>query len=148
MARPVGAVKGLLTQAVRRALDPAQRAGHQTGMIIYKIFQATEWAELDRCGTTAGAPIDLVDGYVHFSTAEQAAETAAKHFTGQEGLMLLGVDTDRLGDKLKWETSRNDQLFPHLYRELRIEDVVWARALPLVDGVHQFPVDPDETLPE
>ncbi|MFL4468408.1 DUF952 domain-containing protein [Tateyamaria armeniaca] len=108
-------------------------------MLIYKIFRANEWAALRREGTTAGAPIDITDGYVHFSTAAQASETAAKHFAGVDNLFLIAVEADALGDALKWEVSRGDALFPHLYREMRIADVHWAQPLPLVDGVHQFP---------
>ncbi|WP_298839066.1 DUF952 domain-containing protein [uncultured Roseobacter sp.] len=108
-------------------------------MIIYKIFRASEWADLRANGETAGAPIDVTDGYVHFSTAEQAAETAAKHFADEDDLMLLGVETDRLGDALRWEPSRGGQLFPHLYRALRLEDVAWAQPLPLSAGRHAFP---------
>ena len=108
----------------------ASRAEAITGaMLIYKIFRSDEWAALRRDGQTVGAPIDVADGYVHFSTAEQAAETAAKHFAGAEVLYLLAVETNTLGDAL----------FPHLYRELRISDVLWAQPLPLKDGVHQFP---------
>ncbi|WP_298914911.1 DUF952 domain-containing protein [uncultured Roseobacter sp.] len=114
-------------------------------MMIYKIFRADEWAELRAKGETTGAPIDVSDGYVHFSTSSQAAETAAKHFAGQDGLMLLAVETDRLGDDLKWEVSRGDQLFPHLYRVLRLDDVVWAQPLPLKDGLHLFPAGLEET---
>ncbi|GAA6199240.1 DUF952 domain-containing protein [Aquicoccus sp. SU-CL01552] len=110
-------------------------------MLIYKIFRAEEWAALQQAGESAGAPVDLADGFVHFSTAEQAAETAAKHFAGEEGLMLLACDADALGDALKWEVSRGGAKFPHLYRELRITDVLWARPLPLEDGVHRFPED-------
>lgn len=108
-------------------------------MLIYKIFRAPEWATLRRDGATAGAPIDVTDGYVHFSTSDQAAETAARYFAGVEDLFLIAVETDRLGDDLKWEPSRGGALFPHLYRDLRIADVHWAQPLPLVDGVHQFP---------
>jgi uncharacterized protein (DUF952 family) len=108
-------------------------------MLIYKIFRTVEWQDLRRTGETAGAPIDLADGYVHFSTAAQAAETAAKHFAGAEGLFLIAVDAEAAGDALKWEKSRNDDLFPHLYRKLSMEDVVWAQPLPLKDGAHQFP---------
>jgi uncharacterized protein (DUF952 family) len=108
-------------------------------MKIYKIFRAEEWALLRTEKSTTGAPIDVADGYVHFSTAAQAQETADKHFTGQGGLFLLGCDTDVMGDALKWEVSRGDEKFPHLYRELRLEDVEWAQPLPLVDGRHQLP---------
>lgn len=113
-------------------------------MLIFKIFRADEWAALRASGETAGAPIDVADGYVHFSTAPQAAETAAKHFAGEDDLMLLAVDTDTLGADLKWEVSRGDQLFPHLYRVLRMQDVVWAQPLPLIGGVHQFPAGLEE----
>jgi uncharacterized protein (DUF952 family) len=108
-------------------------------MLIYKIFRADEWAELQSQSVTKGAPIDIADGYVHFSTAEQARETAAKHFAGEDGLILLALDSDALGDDLKWEPSRGGALFPHLYRELHLSDVLWDKPLPIVDGIHQFP---------
>ena len=108
-------------------------------MLIYKIFRADEWAALQQAGETAGAPIDLADGFVHFSTAAQAAETAAKHFAGEDGLMLIACDADAMGEALKWEVSRGGAEFPHLYRTLRMADVVWARPLPLEGGTHRFP---------
>jgi uncharacterized protein (DUF952 family) len=120
----------------------AENGQGMTGaMLIYKIFRDNEWAALQQQGETAGAPIDLADGYVHFSTAVQAAETAAKHFAGAQGLVLLALDSDAMGDALKWEPSRGGALFPHLYRALRLDEVIWARPLPLLDGVHQFPDD-------
>lgn len=108
-------------------------------MLIFKILRADEWATLRADGQSPGAPIDVADGYVHFSTAEQAAETAAKHFKGAENLTLLAVEADDLGEALKWEVSRGGDLFPHLYRELRLADVLWSEPLPLVEGIHQFP---------
>jgi len=108
-------------------------------MLIYKILRSDEWAALRAHGETAGAPIDVSDGFVHFSTAEQAPETAARHFVGAQGLVLLALDADALGDSLKWETSRGGALFPHLYGLLRLSDVLWHADLPLVDGVHRFP---------
>jgi uncharacterized protein (DUF952 family) len=108
-------------------------------MMIYKILTADQWATLRRDGQTAGAPVDLVDGYVHFSTAAQARETAAKHFAGRDGLVLAAVDADRLGEALRWEPSRGGALFPHLYGPLRLADVAWSAPLPLRDGVHDFP---------
>lgn len=110
-------------------------------MLIYKIFKADEWAALQAKGNTLGAPIDLADGFVHFSTAEQAGETAAKHFAGMDGLMLLALDGDAMDEALKWEVSRGGAQFPHLYRTLRLDEVLWAKPLPLVDGLHQFPDD-------
>ncbi|WP_170400183.1 DUF952 domain-containing protein [Ruegeria arenilitoris] len=110
-------------------------------MLIYKIFRASEWAILQDQGASDGAPIDVSDGYVHFSTAEQAAETAAKHFAGVEGLILLACDADAMGEDLKWELSRGGALFPHLYRQIRITDVVWSRLLPFDGQAHQFPAE-------
>lgn len=86
-----------------------------------------------------GAAVDISDGYIHFSTAQQVAGTAAKHFAGEDDLMLVAVETDRLGTDLKWEVSRGEQLFPHLYRKLSMADVVWAQPLTREAGVHQFP---------
>ncbi|MFY0660442.1 MAG: DUF952 domain-containing protein [Shimia sp.] len=108
-------------------------------MLIFKIFRSDEWAALRAEGQSAGAPIDVADGYVHFSTAAQAAETAAKHFAGEKNLFLLACEGDPMGDDLKWEVSRGGAEFPHLYRELRLSDVTWAQPLPLVDGKHEFP---------
>lgn len=110
-------------------------------MLIYKIFRGPEWAELQAQGETSGAPIDLADGYIHFSAAGQAAETAAKHFSGADDLVLVAVNADAVGGDLKWDISRGGAKFPHLYRVLRLEDVAWTRPLPLLDGVHQFPDD-------
>ncbi len=106
--------------------------------IIYKIFRAAEYAEFLAAGRTDGAPIDIQDGYIHFSTAEQVAETAAKHFAGEDGLKLLGLEADRLNADLRWEPSRGGALFPHLYRELRANDVAFAHDIPFADGQHDF----------
>ena len=108
-------------------------------MLIYKIFRADEWAALQAQGETLGAPIDIADGYVHFSTAAQARETAAKCFAGEDGLTLLALDAGSLGEALAWEPSRGGALFPHLYRALRLGDAIWHKPLPLVDGTHHFP---------
>lgn len=110
-------------------------------MHIYKIFREAEWRAFEAAGETAGAPVDLADGYIHFSTAAQVAETAAKHFAGEDGLWLLALEAEALGDALRWEPSRGGQLFPHLYRALRRQDVLWARPLPLRDSGHVFPDD-------
>lgn len=109
-------------------------------MLIYKICPATLWDEAVIAGVFTGAAIDLSDGYIHFSTAEQARETAAKHFTGQNGLVLVAVFAESLGSALRWEVSRGGALFPHLYAPLPVSAAVWVKPLPLdVDGVHIFP---------
>ncbi|APX90295.1 hypothetical protein BV394_11635 [Brevirhabdus pacifica] len=110
-------------------------------MLIYKIFRPAEWQALSSDGRTDGAPVDLADGYIHFSTAEQAQETAAKHFAGAGELVLAAVDADRLGESLRWEPSRGGALFPHLYRPLELTDVLWHRPLPERDGQHHFPAE-------
>lgn len=108
-------------------------------MLIYKIFRAPEWAAFRAAGRTAGAPVDLSDGFIHFSTAQQVAETAAKHFAGEEGLVLLALEAEDLGDKLIWEPSRGGALFPHLYRMLDLDEVLWHKPLPLGAQGHVFP---------
>ncbi|WP_147127433.1 DUF952 domain-containing protein [Shimia ponticola] len=110
-------------------------------MLIYKIFRADEWKTLQDQGVTDGAPIDLQDGYIHFSTAEQARETAAKHFAGEDALILAAVDAAALGADLKWEASRGGALFPHLYKSLHITDVVWHQSLRLNGDTHVFPME-------
>lgn len=110
--------------------------------IIYKICTEELWRQAGKVGRFDGAPIDLADGYIHFSTAGQVRETAAKHFAGQTGLVLLAIPTESLGNSLKWEVSRGDALFPHLYAPLDSTVVLWARPLPLgADGAHIFPDD-------
>ena len=109
-------------------------------MLIYKIFRSAEWEELKQVGTTNGAPIDLADGYIHMSTGKQVAETCAKYFAGEKDLVLLVLDGDDLGAALKWEPSRGGDLFPHLYRQLRLPDIFLQKDLPLgFDGRHIFP---------
>jgi len=108
-------------------------------MLIYKIFRRPEWDDLKAQGETLGAPIDLADGFIHFSTAAQVMETAAKHFAGTSDLVLVAVDTDHLGVALKWEVSRGGALFPHLFRALTLDDVAWDTSLPLGASGHIFP---------
>ncbi|MBT2129986.1 DUF952 domain-containing protein [Aliiroseovarius lamellibrachiae] len=110
-------------------------------MLIYKILRAPEWAAFQAAGRTTGAPVDLADGFIHFSTADQAQETAAKHFTDERDLTLVAFDADAMGEALKWEVSRGGALFPHLFRELKISEVSWHCALPLGKDGHEFPKD-------
>ena len=106
-------------------------------MVVYKIVATDEWREAVAAGVFAGASVDRADGFIHFSTAEQAPETAAKWFAGRDDLTLAAVDAEALGAELRWETSRGGALFPHLYAALPMSAVVWARPLPLgPDGRH------------
>ena len=108
-------------------------------MLIFKIFRRPEWDDLREAGHTAGAPVDLADGYIHFSTAEQVVETAARHFGSESDLVLVACDADAMRTDLKWEASRGGALFPHLYREMRMSDVIWDKSLPLGATGHIFP---------
>jgi len=108
--------------------------------IIYKIAPEALWREAEQNGRFGGAPIDIVDGFIHFSTAAQARETAARHFAGQTNLLLIAIDATKLGDALKYEVSRGGALFPHLYATLGLDAVRWVKPLPLgADGQHEFP---------
>ena len=109
-------------------------------MLIYKLLRAAEWSELEAAGTTAGAPVDLTDGYIHFSTSTQVKETARLYFARQDDLVLVAVDAGRLGEALRYEASRGGDLFPHLFAPLPLSTVLWVRPLPLgPDGRHIFP---------
>ena len=105
---------------------------------IYKIAAHTLWNEAEQKGFFSGAEIDIRDGYIHFSSQDQVAETLALHFAGQSDLVLVEVDTARLD--IKWEPSRGGQLFPHLYGKLPLEPVgtVWPLALD-TNGEHILP---------
>lgn len=108
--------------------------------LIYKIVPSALWQQAREEGVFRGAAIDLTDGYIHFSTAQQARETAARHFAGVEGLLLVAVDPQNLGDALKFEFSRGGDLFPHLYGALPLSAIAWEKPLPLgPDGAHIFP---------
>lgn len=104
---------------------------------IYKIFRTPEWEAFRAQGETRGAPVDLEDGFIHFSTADQVHETVERHFAGETGLWLIEAEAEALGDDLKWEPARGGQLFPHLYRPLTLSEVTaqmawddWARVHP------------------
>ncbi|GGE30463.1 hypothetical protein GCM10007276_04580 [Agaricicola taiwanensis] len=111
-----------------------------TASLIFKIMTADQWNAARRQGCFSGAPVDLADGYIHFSTAAQAAETARRHFAGMSDLVVVAVEPSALGDALRWEPSRGGDLFPHLYGTLHLAAVRWAQPLPLdSDGAHHFP---------
>ena len=107
---------------------------------LYKICPAALWREAERAGVFHGSEVDRRDNFIHFSTAAQVAETAARHFAGQSGLLLISVDASMLGSALKWEPSRGGAMFPHLYGPLALEAVKHVDPLPLgPDGGHVFP---------
>jgi uncharacterized protein (DUF952 family) len=124
----------------RISQETQRQAGNAGLRIIYKICPASAWREAERQGVFGGSADDARDGFIHFSAASQVAETARKHFFGQTGLFLIAVDADALGESLRWERSRNDELFPHLYGELDLGAVtaildMRARS----DGYHDIP---------
>ena len=109
---------------------------------IYRILSQQAWERAQADGTFAGSEHDVRDGFIHFSTAEQVAETAAKHYAGRADLVLLWVDAEQLGEALRWEPSRGGALFPHLYGALAVAAVTRVAALPLsADGRHELPRD-------
>lgn len=108
--------------------------------IIYKICPKDLWDEAEVAGVFVGAPVDHADGYIHFSTVDQVAETAARHFSGMDDLLLIAIDGARLGDALRYEPSRDGALFPHLYASLPLTAVLWVKPLPFgAGGRHVFP---------
>jgi uncharacterized protein (DUF952 family) len=112
------------------------------GMRIYKILTRDQWDLAREARIFCGAPVDLKDGFIHFSAAHQLSETARLHFPGMDDLILLSVDAERLGQSLKWEVSRGGEKFPHLYGNLLMDDVSLAIYLPLDErGMHRFPPD-------
>jgi uncharacterized protein (DUF952 family) len=107
---------------------------------IYKLVPAAAWQQAERLGRFTGSPVDVADGYIHFSTAAQVAETAAKHFAGVADLVLVQVATANVDAPLRWEPSRGGALFPHLYGDLSLRAVRAVTSLPLGDdGRHVWP---------
>lgn len=108
--------------------------------IIYHLAREAGWRDAERSGTYHGTAEDRADGFLHFSTGLQVAESAAKHRKGEADLILVAVDSDALGDTLRWEPSRGGALFPHLYGALPVASVLWSQPLSLGDdGLHRFP---------
>ncbi|HYP88862.1 MAG TPA: DUF952 domain-containing protein [Polyangiaceae bacterium] len=109
--------------------------------IIYRLLAAEAWQQAQLAGSFVGSEHDVRDGFIHFSTATQVAETAARHYAGQAGLLLLSVSAPALGDALRWEPSRGGALFPHLYGALPLSAVTRVDELTLSGGKHVFPTD-------
>ncbi len=108
--------------------------------IIYHLARQHAWDAAQKTGTYTGTAEDRTDGFIHFSTAQQVAESAARHRAGEADLVLIATDSDDLGTPLKWEKSRGGAMFPHLYGELPVSHVRSAAPLPLDgNGLHLFP---------
>ena len=107
--------------------------------LVYKIVPESLWRAAEKTGVFAGAPVDLADGFIHFSTAGQTEETAAKHFAGQRDLLLVAVEAEDFGPAMRWEVSRGGALFPHLHGPLQVSSARAVDPIPLTaDGRHDF----------
>lgn len=107
---------------------------------LYKVLPAVIWRSAEEEGLFRGVGIDIQDGFIHLSSADQVVETVAKHFVDQDGLLLITIDGEKLGPALRWEPSRGDELFPHVYGVIPMDAVEKVDPLPLgEDGTHQFP---------
>ncbi len=105
---------------------------------LFKIVGAAEWGRAEAAGRFEGSAVDIQDGFIHLSAAHQMRETAARHFGGRQGLVLVALAEDHLTG-LRWEPSRGGALFPHVYGAIDTRLAVWVLPLPLVDGIHRFP---------
>lgn len=105
---------------------------------LYKILKRDAWQDALREGVFRGSAVDHADGFIHLSAAHQARETAARHFAGQQDLLLVAFAEADL-EHLKWEPSRGGDLFPHVYGAIPTQAAASVHPLPLVNGVHQFP---------
>jgi uncharacterized protein (DUF952 family) len=110
-------------------------------VMIYKILSGKEWAAALAARQFTGAAIDVADGFIHFSTAEQLRETAARHFAGRSGLVLARFAAEAFGDDLRWDVSRGGALFPHLYSVLDPALCLAVHDLPWDGAAHVFPAD-------
>lgn len=118
-------------------LDPSAKVGANAAMMIFKVLRPAEWAELQSSGESAGAPVDRADGFVHFSTAAQVGETLRRHFADEGDLVLVACRAADLEPALRWEPSRGGDLFPHLYRVLRVADIAWSRPIAAAPQGHE-----------
>ncbi len=115
-------------------------------MLVFKIFLPDQWKVFTNDGRTRGAPVDISDGYIHFSKASQLMETMSKHFSDYEDLVLAACKTEKFSTDLKWEPSRRGQDFPHLYRELLMADIEWHTHLKKKNGHHSLPESINEII--
>jgi uncharacterized protein (DUF952 family) len=128
-------------RAIQKNQSECVKAWHFPSMtLIYKICTSAEWAHAERAGEFAGSAVDFADGYIHFSTADQVVTTAARHFAGMTGLVLVAVSAEDFGPALKWEPARGGALFPHLYGTLSLSAVQWVKPIRVDDdGRHMLP---------
>lgn len=119
---------------------PRKSAGENVP-VLYKIMPRQDWEAAQAKGVYEGSEVDRQDGFIHLSAVHQVRETARKHFSGKNGLLLVSVRDEALGGTLKWEASRGGDLFPHVYGPIDPAAALWVKPLPLVDGVHQFPAE-------
>ncbi len=110
------------------------------GTTVYKVMSRADFAKAEAKGRFEGSADDARDGFIHLSAADQIEGTLARHFEGQEDLVLLAFDSERLGERLQWESSRDGALFPHLYGPLELDALLWDEPLPIgQDGRHLLP---------
>jgi uncharacterized protein (DUF952 family) len=127
-------------QSLRETRCAPEAESRMPMSLIFKICGEAEWRDAERQGVYRGSPVDARDGFIHFSTTEQIAETAAKHFAARADLLLIAVDAGALGEGLRFEPSRGGALFPHLYASLPLSAVRFVEKLPLgADGRHIVP---------
>jgi uncharacterized protein (DUF952 family) len=110
-----------------------------TAATAYKILNAAQWTEWQASGVFTGAPVDIADGYIHMSTADQVTETADKHFAGQDNLFVVLIDLSALGETIRWEPSRGGALFPHAYAPLSLKTALAAIPLTRDNGAVVLP---------
>jgi uncharacterized protein (DUF952 family) len=110
-------------------------------MTVYKICRAVDWARAREVGAYEGSPDDRRDGFIHLSANHQVSETARRHFSGESGLILVAFEAEALGSGLRWEPSRDGDLFPHHYGTIPTAAAMWIAPLPWRDGNHQFPAE-------
>ena len=123
--------------------NPARHAQSETA-IIYKIVDAASWRAAETSGLFDGSTDDRRDGFIHFSKADQLTGTLQKHFRHRDNLLLVAFEAARLAEHLRWEVSRNGELFPHLYAALAVAQALWVR--PLITGTDGVPQVPPELL--
>ena len=129
----------MLKIVISGKLDLFAKFRHLALMLIFKIFRKDEWLDFKALGKTEGAPIDVADGFIHFSKAGQVQETVEKHFKDEKDLILVSCNVGDLEPDLKWEVSRGGDLFPHLYRKLLLKDIISQIEIPKIDGVYKCP---------